>query len=148
MKRSTDPTRGFLNALLDLRLEMSTLNHRIAREMRLNDVDLHCLEVLSRKGPSSPAQLTRRLDIHPATMTGILARLEAAGWIARSASPNDRRASVLTIPPKREARLRARYASATQAVVNLISERSDADVAVAVEILSELSARARPEHEG
>jgi hypothetical protein len=52
MKRSTDPTRGFLNALLDLRLEMSTLNHRIAREMRLNDVDLHCLEVLSRKGPS------------------------------------------------------------------------------------------------
>jgi DNA-binding MarR family transcriptional regulator len=106
-----------------LRLELSLLNHRVATEVGLNDVDLDCLEVISREGPTSPAQLARRLGIHPATMTGILSRLEDAGWIVRRVNPNDRRASVLKIVARREARLRKRYASSTQAVVDAMSAR-------------------------
>jgi len=143
MKPATDRTRVLLNALLDLRLELSLLNHRIATEVGLNNVDLDCLEVISREGPSSPARLTRRLGIHPATMTGILTRLETSGWIQRSAHPEDRRASLLKIPAKRDARLRARFASATQAAVDVIASRSDADVAVVVELLQELTASVR-----
>ncbi len=143
MGPTTDRTRGLLNALLDLRLELSLLNHRIAIEIGLNDVDLDCLEVISREGPTSPAKLTRRLGLHPATMTGILTRLEASGWILRSAHPGDRRATLLRVPAKREARLRARYASATQAVVDVVGSRSHADVALVVELVQELTSHAR-----
>jgi DNA-binding MarR family transcriptional regulator len=143
MGPTTDRTRGLLNALLDLRLELSLLNHRIAAEVGLNDVDLDCLEVISREGPTSPAKLTRRLGVHPATMTGVLTRLEASGWILRSEHPRDRRATLLRIPARREAQLHARYASATQAVVDVVASRSHADIAVVVELVQELSSRAR-----
>ena len=143
MRQAAERTRGLLHAVLDLRLELSRLNHCIAAEVGLNDVDLDCLEVLSREGPTSPGQLTRRLGIHPATMTGVLTRLEASGWILRSAHPTDRRASLLKIPAKREARLQARYASATKAVVEVMASRSDGDIAMLVMLLQELAARAR-----
>jgi DNA-binding MarR family transcriptional regulator len=147
MKPTADPVRDVLDALLELRLELSLLNHRIAAEVGLNDVDLDCLEVISRQGPTSPARLTRRLRIHPATMTGILARLADSGWIERTADPDDRRASVLKIADKRDARLRERYAAPRQAVVDGISERSQDDVAVVVAMLNDLASRlqsARP----
>jgi DNA-binding MarR family transcriptional regulator len=147
MEPTADPVRDVLDALLELRLELSLLNHRIAAEVGLNDVDLDCLEVISRQGPISPARLTRRLRIHPATMTGILARLAGSGWIERTADPDDRRASVLKIADQRDARLRERYAAPRQAVVDVISARSQDDVAVVVAMLNDLTSRvqsARP----
>ena len=143
MKPTADPVRGVLDALLELRLELSLLNHRIAAEAGLNDVDLDCLEVISRQGPTSPARLTQRLRIHPATMTGILARLVDSGWIERTPDPADRRASVLKIADKRDAQLRKRYATPRQAVVDAISARSGDDVAVVVAVLNDLASRVR-----
>jgi DNA-binding MarR family transcriptional regulator len=143
MKPTADPVRDVLDALLELRLELSLLNHRIAAEVGLNDVDLDCLEVISRQGPTSPARLTRRLRIHPATMTGILARLADSGWIERTTDPDDRRASVLKIADKRDARLRERYSAPRQAVVDVISARSQDDVAVVVAMLNDLASRVR-----
>jgi len=148
MKPLAEPVRGVLDALLDLRLELSLLNRRIASEVGLNDVDLDCLEVLSRQGPTSPARLTRRLGIHPATMTGILARLEDSGWIKRTADPDDRRASVLRIHPERDSHLRDRYSLARQAVVDGVAGRSNGDVALVAEVLKDLAARARTAREG
>ncbi|MDQ2811032.1 MAG: MarR family transcriptional regulator [Actinomycetota bacterium] len=137
------PARDVLEALLELRLELSLLNHRIAAEVGLNDADLDCLEVISRQGPTSPARLTRHLRIHPATMTGILARLADSGWIERTPDPDDRRASVLKIAGKRDAQLRERYAVPRQAVVDAISARSPDDVAVVVAVLNDLAGRVR-----
>jgi DNA-binding MarR family transcriptional regulator len=39
--------------------------------------------------------LARRAGLHPATMTGILDRLERGGWIDRSRDPSDRRGVVV-----------------------------------------------------
>jgi DNA-binding MarR family transcriptional regulator len=76
-------------------------------------------------------------------MTGILARLVDSGWIERTADPDDRRASVLKIAGKRDARLRERYAAPRQAVVDAISARSPDDVAVVVAVLNDLAGRVR-----
>jgi len=53
---------------------------------------MDCLDLISRHGPLSPSALARRAGLHPATMTGILDRLERAGWITRERDPADRRA--------------------------------------------------------
>jgi DNA-binding MarR family transcriptional regulator len=80
------------NALLDLRVELSILTHRVATITRLKDADLDVLDILSREGPQSPTALVRRTGIHAATMTGVLARLENAGWVVRRPDAADRRA--------------------------------------------------------
>ena len=49
----------------------------------------------TRHGPLSPSALARRAGLHPATLTGILDRLERGGWIERGRDPSDRRGVVV-----------------------------------------------------
>ena len=76
-------TTGIKESLRDLSIQLSLLNHHVGVQLDLKDVDLDCLDLVSRHGPLSPTALARRAGLHPATMTGILDRLERAGWVAR-----------------------------------------------------------------
>ena len=76
-------TTAIKESLRDLRGQLSLLNHHVGARVELKDVDLDCLELINRHGPLSPSALARRAGLHPATMTGILDRLERGGWVAR-----------------------------------------------------------------
>ncbi len=88
------------DALRDLRGELGMLNRRVGAHLDLKDVDLDCLDLVNRYGPLSPTALARRAGLHPATLTGILDRLERAGWLVRERDPADRRA--VTVRARRE----------------------------------------------
>jgi DNA-binding MarR family transcriptional regulator len=74
--------------------QLSLLNHQVGARVELKDVDLNCLDLLARHGPLSPTALARLAGLHPATMTGILDRLQRGGWVVRDRDPDasDRRA--------------------------------------------------------
>jgi DNA-binding MarR family transcriptional regulator len=82
--------------------QLSLLNHHVGARIELKDVDLNCLDLLARHGPLSPTALAKRAGLHPATMTGILDRLERGGWVVRDRDPDasDRRA--VRVRPLRE----------------------------------------------
>jgi DNA-binding MarR family transcriptional regulator len=88
-------TRTIKESLRELSNQLSLLNHHVGAHVELKDVDLDCLELINRHGPLNPSALARRAGLHPATMTGILDRLERGGWIARDRDPGDRRAVVV-----------------------------------------------------
>ena len=87
----TDLADALRNTLRQLRIELAVATRRVATATGLNDSDLDVLDVLARYGPQSPTALARRMGIHPATMTGVLTRLEKAGWIDRRRDKTDRR---------------------------------------------------------
>ena len=94
------PRHGRLNravkeSLRDLGAKLSLLNHSVGSRLDLKDADLECLDLIARYGPLSPSALARRAGLHPATMTGILDRLERGGWIDRDRDPADRRGVVV-----------------------------------------------------
>lgn len=74
---------------------LGRLNHGVSEQLEMRDSDLDCLDLISRLGPLSPTALARKAGQHPATLTGILDRLERAGWIARERDPADRRGVVI-----------------------------------------------------
>jgi DNA-binding MarR family transcriptional regulator len=78
-------------ALRVLRVELAINTYRVASVAGLNDSDLAVLDVLARDGTQSPTALARRTGIHAATMTGVLVRLEKAGWIVRRPDAADAR---------------------------------------------------------
>lgn len=81
-------------ALRDLNTQLSLLNRRFGTKVELKDVDWTCLDLINRYGPLTPSALARRAGLHPATLTGILDRLQRAGWIVRERDTDaaDRRA--------------------------------------------------------
>src|SRR5262245_7269385 len=85
-------TTAIKESLRELSIQLSLLNHQVSGRLELNDVDLDCLDLISRLGPLSPSALARRAGLHPATITGILDRLERGGWVARDRDQADRRA--------------------------------------------------------
>ena len=80
--------------------QLSLLNHQVGARIELKDVDLNCLDLLARHGPLSPTALAKRAGLHPATMTGILDRLERGGWVVRDREASDRRS--VRVRPLRE----------------------------------------------
>jgi DNA-binding MarR family transcriptional regulator len=89
--------RAVGEALRDLSIQLALLNHHVGGHIDLKGGDLECLDLISRYGPLSPSALARRAGLHPATMTGILDRLERGGWIARERDPADRRGVVVRL---------------------------------------------------
>ena len=104
------------NSLRELSIQLSVLNHHVGAHLDLNDVDLACLDLVARHGPLSPSSLARRAGLHPATMTGILDRLERAGWVARGRDPSDRRAVVVKVLRRRIAEVLRLYSGMNTAM--------------------------------
>jgi DNA-binding MarR family transcriptional regulator len=96
-RRRRRTTTAIRESLRELSSQLSLLNHHVGAQVELRDVDLDCLELINRHGPLNPSALARRAGLHPATMTGILDRLERGGWIARDRDPGDRRAVVVRV---------------------------------------------------
>jgi len=58
----------------------------------LTGPQLWAIKLLANSGPIRVSDLARRMYLHPATVVGILDRLEAKGMVTRTRSKEDRRA--------------------------------------------------------
>jgi DNA-binding MarR family transcriptional regulator len=70
---------------------LTRLNQTVGSGVGLAVGDLGILELADRVGPLTPSRLAELSGLSPATMTGVLDRLEAEGWIRRERDPDDRR---------------------------------------------------------
>ncbi|HET6421603.1 MAG TPA: MarR family transcriptional regulator [Geobacteraceae bacterium] len=61
------------------------------RETGLTGPQLWAIKVLADAAPIKVSELARRMYLHPATVVGILDRLEARGLVTRTRSREDRR---------------------------------------------------------
>jgi DNA-binding MarR family transcriptional regulator len=119
---------GIKDSLRELNSQLSVLNHHVGARLELRDVDLGCLELLARHGPLSPGALARHAGLHPATMTGIVDRLERAGWVARDRDPADRRAVLIRPLRDRGAELFRIYAGMNTAMDQVCAGYSDEEL--------------------
>jgi DNA-binding MarR family transcriptional regulator len=112
-------------SLRELASQLSLLNHHVGANLELRDVDIDCLDLIDREGPLSPTALARAAGLHPATVTGILDRLERGGWIARDRDPSDRRAVLVRIRRERYADILRLYAGMNRAMNEIYAGYSE-----------------------
>jgi DNA-binding MarR family transcriptional regulator len=123
------------DSLRELNLQLSLLNSRIGARLDLREIDLDCLDLIARHGPLSPSALARRTGLHPATMTGILDRLERGGWIARERDPSDRRSVLVQTVRARNAEVFRLYAGMNSAMDEIFGRYDDAELEVLADFL-------------
>ena len=124
-------------ALRELSIQLSLLNHHVGARVDLKDVDLDCLELIARYGPMSPSAVARSAGLHPATMTGILDRLQKGGWIVRERDPeaSDRRAIAVRAVRGRNAELFRLYSGMNAALDEICDEYSEAELDLITDFL-------------
>jgi len=119
----------------ELGVQLSLLNRQVGAHVALNDVDLSCLDLITRQGPLSPSTLARRAGLHPATMTGILDRLERDGWVTRDRDPSDRRAVVIRVRRDRGAEMFRLYAGMNASLDRICAGYGDTELELLADFL-------------
>ncbi|UPK73625.1 MarR family transcriptional regulator [Nocardioidaceae bacterium SCSIO 66511] len=112
------------DSLRALNNELTMLDLRVGSGVGLKSIDLECLDIISRRGPMTPSAVGRLSGLHPATLTGILDRLQKSGWIERSRDPDaaDRRTVVVRALPDRLPELYAGYRGMNDSVDALCAD--------------------------
>ena len=128
-------TTAIKESLRELSNQLALLNHHVGAHLDLKDVDLDCMELINRHGPLSPSALARRAGLHPATMTGILDRLERAGWVARERDPSDRRAVVVRARRDRNAELFRLYSGMNTLMDQICAGYGDTELELLADFL-------------
>jgi DNA-binding MarR family transcriptional regulator len=125
------------DSLRVLNNQLALLNHQVSANLDLKDVDLDCLELITRDGPMTPSTLARQAGLHPATMTGILDRLQRGGWITRERDPDatDRRAVTIRAVRGRQADVFKLYSGMNSSMDDLLAEYSPAQLELLIDFL-------------
>lgn len=115
-------------SLRELSNQLSLLNRRVGSRLEMKDVDLDCLDVITRLGPLGPKSLAREAGLHPATLTGILDRLEKGGWVSRERDPSDRRATLIRGLRERNAELLGLFSGMNSSLDEICADYSEAEL--------------------
>lgn len=136
-KRRRRMTTEIKDSLRVLSVQLSLLNHQVGAHVDLRDVDFYCLDLVNRLGPLSPTALARRAGLHPATMTGILDRLQRGGWIVRERDPDgpDRRAVAIRALRDRNAELYKLYSGMNASMDDICDGYDEAQLQLLADFL-------------
>ncbi|GAA1690923.1 MarR family transcriptional regulator [Glycomyces endophyticus] len=148
MQPAPTDTEHVTELLRALTVQLRLLNRQVSDRLRLQDVDLECLDLIARTGPLTPSALARAADLHPATVTGVLDRLETAGWIRRDRVPTDRRAVHLTADPGRATEVRALYEPLRTAIAEVCADFTPEQLAVIAAFVDRIAAAGRAATDG
>ena len=76
---------------------MQLMGQAAADRIGINATDLNCLNILSFSGHMTAGELARATGLTTASITGVVDRLEEAGYVSRERDPRDRRRVVVTL---------------------------------------------------
>jgi DNA-binding MarR family transcriptional regulator len=85
------------------RLSMATImfHQAVADRLGLHPTDHKCIGLLAETGSTTAGELAGATGLTTGAITGVIDRLEAAGFVRREDDPNDRRRVIIRVVPKR-----------------------------------------------
>jgi hypothetical protein len=158
---SDSPTRAELVAALGramrvLSAQTVLYTQAIADRLGVNLTDLHCAAILSIMGPITAGRLAELTGLTTGAITGVVDRLERAGWARRTADPGDRRRVIIELLPDRlEREVGPLFAPMLRATTAVSAGYDEHDLSVMLDfvnrctpVLREETARLRTEQAG
>jgi DNA-binding MarR family transcriptional regulator len=129
---------------MDLRLRAFTTSavlaaNSIAQQVGMGMNELKCAEFLVRMGPMSAGKLAELAGLTTGAITGIVDRLEKAGWAKRVADPNDRRRVIIHPGPQETETVDGLYSAYMDSLTNLLARYSDDELVLMTEFIDSLT---------
>lgn len=133
-------TNEIQHRLRDLIAGLHQINDAVGAQIDLKGGDLEILDLVARYGPMSPSEITASTGIHPATLTGVIDRLENAGWLLRVPAPEDRRRIHLQARRERGPELVKLYAPMNRSLARICAALTPEQLRVVSDFLRDAAA--------
>lgn len=114
-------------------------NHAIAERLGLLPTDWDCLSLLDA-GPVPAGHLAKHTGLSTGAITGVIDRLEAAGYVRRARDPNDRRRVLVEPVTEKVAAMTSLFEPMLADMAQLNAEYTDDELEVIVESMQLASA--------
>ncbi|RSM60083.1 MarR family transcriptional regulator [Kibdelosporangium aridum] len=121
--------------LFELSMAVDRVGNAAAARIGINQTDLICLTLLSRRGPMSSGEVAAELGLTNAAISAMAARLEKHGYVTREIDPADRRRVLLRVEEEGAERAFALFDDVYQSMVELFGEYQERDLQTLAEIL-------------
>ena len=115
------------------------LQHVIAQKAGLHVTDAECIDFLTEMGPSTAGALAKATGLTTGAITNVIDRLERAGFVKRSADPDDRRKVIVSVIAERKTVISACYAQLAASVHELVSSYSTEELELLIDHTSKLT---------
>jgi len=131
-----------IQAIIDKRREMSTetvmFHQAIADTLGLHITDHKCWDLIRRFGAMPAGRLCALTGLTTGAVTGIIDRLEKAGYVRRVNDPKDRRRTIVepTRNKKLEKKIEAIFIPFHERMHNLLSSYSDSELSFLLDVLT------------
>ncbi|WP_055494906.1 MarR family winged helix-turn-helix transcriptional regulator [Streptomyces sp. TP-A0356] len=125
---SEDPAAGELLGR-EFATAIVVFHEAVGRLLGLSAVERKCLDVLRRLGPVAAGTIGEHTGLTTGAVTGLVDRLEKAGYVRRARDPHDRRKVVVQLLPneRMDALLAAALGPFTDDMTKLTTKYSDAE---------------------
>lgn len=125
--------------------DLVLFNHEVAEQLGVGASAGQFMTSLEQHGPLTPGELAQLSGLNSGTVTGVVDRLERAGYARRDRHPTDRRKVVVTLDQERiDSEIGPLYASQSRRL-DAVLDHYDADQ---LEIIADFLTRlARPDRE-
>lgn len=131
-----------IQAIIDKRREMSTetvmFHQAVADTLGLHITDHKCLDLIRQYGAMPAGKLGELTGLTTGAVTGIIDRLEQAGYVRRANDPKDRRKTI--VEPIRDKKLEKKlekiFIPLHERMHDLLSSYSDSELSFLLEVLT------------
>jgi len=93
-------TLGFMQGLWGLVHALDVRSKRMAQTLGVTGPQRLVVRIIGQRANQTASEIAATLGMHPSTLTGVLARLEARGAIARDVDADDRRRALFRLTDK------------------------------------------------
>lgn len=140
---TSDDVLRFMRLIWAIDHELERLSKRMETSHGVTVAQRMTLLLIGRDRDASAAQLAAMMHMHAGTMSGILKRLEAGGYIARRSHAADARRHTLHLTDKGIRVNRQRRGTLENIVRTLLRSHANTEIAAAERVLGALATRLR-----
>src|SRR5262245_9770784 len=102
----------------------------VAARLGVNSTDLECLDIVVQQGSATAGAIASATGLTTGAITGVIDRLERAGFARREADPADRRRVIVRVPSEAMARMAPLFAPMERASMAALADYDDAQLAL------------------
>lgn len=127
--KTSNETLRFMKTLWALVHGLDVRSKWMERNLGVTGPQRLVLRIVGRQPGVAASEIAEALDLHPSTLTGILARLEKRGYLTRDVDPSDRRRARFRLTPRGARVDRERKGTVEAAVRRALGRGGTAEVA-------------------